>query len=420
MDNQTLLRIISALGLAGMVGLAWLVSENRRLVNLRLVAWGMALQFILGLVVLRTAAGRAMFEAVRSVFDVLTASSTAGARFLFGNLTEFFVLSKDAVLTSDSDLVINAAVAFQVLPVIIFVSALAGILFHLRVIQNVVRLITWLMRHTLKTSGAETFGTALLVFLGIESVTAIRGYLAEMTRSELCTLMTAFMSTIAASVMVAYANFGAEPGHLLAASLMSAPAAIVISKFLVPETGTPKTLADTRVDVPVESHNVVDAASRGASEGLKMALNVGAMLIAFVGLIHLLDTCLEAIAGCGFTWLMGWVFRPFAFAMGVPWGDVPEVAELLATKTVINEFLAYSNLEPYIEQQSLEPRSITIATYALCGFANPGSLGIAIGGLAGLMPERRSEVAQLGVRAFIGGTLACFITACVVGIISHG
>lgn len=418
MNNLLLLRFMSLVGLFAMVALAWLLSENRQKANWRLVAWGLGLQFILGLLVLRTVLGRKLFECVKVGFDVVTASSTEGAKFLFGNLTQVFILNKDAVLTSDDNFMINAVVAFQVLPVIIFVSALAGILFHLRVIQRLVGAMAWLMRRSLKTSGAETFSAALLVFLGIESMTAVRAYLKAMTRSELCTIMTAFMATIAASVMVAYAGFGAEPGHLLAASLMSAPAAILISKLLVPETEGPQTSGDVRVEIPVESHNVMGAAARGASEGMTMALNVGAMLIAFIGLVFLLDLLLEGLTGFTFTQVMGWVFRPFAVLLGVPLRDVAPVAELLGTKTVLNEFIAYSNMQELIGRGVLSPRSKTIATYALCGFANPGSLGILIGGLSGLMPERRSEVAALGVRAFIGGTLACFTTACVAGILA--
>ncbi len=419
MENPILLRFMSFVGLLAMVALAWLLSEDRRKPNWRLVVWGLGLQLALGLLILRTALGRKLFEWVRVGFDVVTESSTEGAQFLFGNLTQFFILSKDAVLTSENDFVINAVVGFQVLPVIIFVSALAGILFHLHIVQGVVRFMAWLMRRTLKTSGVETFSAALLVFMGIESMSAVRQYLKSMTRSELCTIMTAFMATIAASVMVAYANFGADPGHLLAASIMSAPAAILISKLMVPEVGEPQTRGGVRVEVPIESHNVVDAAARGASGGLTMALNVAAMLIAFIGLVFLFDLILEGLTGYTFADAMGLFFRPFALLLGVSWRDAGPVAELLGTKTVLNEFLAYSDLKPMIDSGVLSPRSVTIATYALCGFANPGSLGILIGGLSGLMPERRAEIAQLGIKAFIGGTLACFTTACVAGMLSN-
>lgn len=423
MSEAYLLRLISALGLLSMIGLAWLGSENRRAAPWRLVGWGLGLQFVLGLLVIRTTLGVAFFSWVKMGFDVITESSAAGAQFLFGNLARFFLIERALVpgpagMAPVEPFAISAVVAFQVLPVIIFVSGLSAILQHLGVIQAVVRGMAWLMRRTLKTSGAETFGASLLVFLGIESVSALGGYLRTMTRSEIFTLMTAFLATIAASVMVAYAGFGAEPGHLLAASLMSAPAAIAMAKIMVPETGHPETAGDKAVRLQVESQNVFDAASRGAQLGLTMALQVGALLIVFVGLIYMVDLGATAITGRTLVQMLGWLFRPFAFLMGVPWADVPEVAELLATKSVFNEFLAYERMQPLIQDQVLAPRSITIATYALCGFANPGSLGIMIGAMAGMVPERRTEVAQLSMRAFVAGSLACFTTACVAGVLT--
>jgi CNT family concentrative nucleoside transporter len=226
--------------------------------------------------------------------------------------------------------------------------------------------------------------------------------------------MAGFLATIAASVMVAYAGFGAEPGHLLAASIMSAPAAIAMAKIMIPETGIPETAGTAPVSLQVESHNVFDALCRGASQGLNMALHVGAMLIVFVGLIHLLNLGVVRATGQDLTTLLGWAMRPFAYLLGVPQGDVPAVAELLATKSVFNEFLAYQALP----EMQLSDRGHTIVTYALCGFANPGSLGIMIGALAGIVPERRAEIAGLSLRAFVAGTLACFSTACVAGLLT--
>jgi CNT family concentrative nucleoside transporter len=217
--------------------------------------------------------------------------------------------------------------------------------------------------------------------------------------------------------MVAYANFGAEPGHLLAASLMSAPAAILISKLMVPETGTPRTSGEAAIRMPIDTHNVVDAASKGAVDGLHMALNVGAMIIAFIGLVYLLDLGLGALTGWSFAQVVGWLFRPFAFLMGVPRGDISVVAELLGKKTVLNEFIAYADFHTRLEANALTPRGAVIVTYALCGFANPGSLGILIGATTGLLPGRRAEIVDLGLRSFVGGTLACFMTACVAGVL---
>jgi CNT family concentrative nucleoside transporter len=219
--------------------------------------------------------------------------------------------------------------------------------------------------------------------------------------------------------MVAYANFGAEPGHLLAASLMCAPSALLVSKLMVPETGTPRTDGTTRITIPVESHNVVDAAARGASDGLTLALNVGAMLIAFIGMVYLLDLVVKGITGYSFPHIMGWLFTPFAFLMGVPWHDVGAVAQLLGKKTVLNEFLAYADFKPLMASGALSPRSVTIATYALCGFANPGSLGILLGAMTAMIPKRRPEIVSLGVKSLIAGTLSCFIAACIAGILAR-
>jgi CNT family concentrative nucleoside transporter len=390
-------RLISCAGLAVFLFLAWAISEDRRRVNWRLIGIALSLQAGLAVVVLRTRWGGAFFEQVRGAFDVITAATGEGANFLFGSYAN--------------------VMAFQVLPVIIVVSSITGILYYFRIIQSAVRAMAWLMQRTLKTSGPETFGTALMVFLGIESMPSLKGYLQTMSRSELCTVMTAFMSTVAANVMIIYATFGAKPEHLLAASLMSAPAAILIAKLMVPETDEPAVDDAVAMDAAVESHNVIDAAATGATDGLKLALNIGALLIAFVSLVYLVNLFCSAVTGYAFTELMGYVFVPFAFLMGIPSTDVGQVAQLLGTKTVINEFLAYADMKALIEAGQLQERSVMIATYALCGFANPGSLGILIAGLTGLVPERRKEITELGIKSLVGGTLAVFTTACVVGVI---
>ena len=410
-------RLISAFGLFVMIALAWGLSENRAKVNWRLTGWALALQLGLGLILFPTGFDDRIFVWVDKLFGVITTSSKAGAAFLFGSLTESFTLTEIAVEGAQGAFTVNATIAFHVLPIIIFVSCLAAILYHLRVIQAGVKAMSWLMARTLKTSGAETFGAALLVFLGVESMPTLRGYLQSMTRSELCTVMTVFMSTVAADVMVIYATFGAAPGHLLAASLMSAPAAILISKLMVPETDTPQTAGAASVDVPVESHNIFDAASRGASQGLYLALNVGAILIAFIALIALLNTILAALHLAAIETIFGWLFYPFAFLLGVPKEDIASVAQLLGTKTTSNEFIAYMNMSAMIENGQLQPRSIAIATYALCGFANPGSLGILLAALSGLIPDRRKEITELSIKSFIGGTLAVFMTACIAGML---
>jgi CNT family concentrative nucleoside transporter len=402
--QEWLQRGISVIGLIVLIGIAWGLSEKRRSISMRILLWGVCLQFAIAVVMLKTPVREPLFRWTQKAVDVLTSATIEGAKFVFGNLT--------------TDFGINAIVAFQVLPVIILVSAISGILYHLHVIQVVVRGIAWLMRRTLGTSGAETFSSALQIFLGIESMTALRGYLAGMTRSELCTVMTTFMANIAGSVMIVYAGFGAEPGHLLTASLMSAPAAILISKLLVPETGTPQTADAAHIEIPVESHNVIDAASRGTSEGLSLALNVGAMLIAFIALVYLLDLFFQTITGFTFIDIMSVVFYPVAFLFGVPSTDLPALSALLAKKTVLNEFLAYVDLQEMIKGGTISERGRMIATYALCGFANPGSTGVLIAGMSGLVPERRGEISALSMKAFIGGTLSSFMTACVAGILA--
>ncbi|MDZ4860365.1 MAG: nucleoside transporter C-terminal domain-containing protein [Candidatus Hydrogenedentes bacterium] len=399
------LRLISALGLIVMIAIAWGLSENRRAISWRLVAWGLVLQFAIALAVLKTPLREAIFPRAQAAVNVLTDATLSGASFVFGKLP--------------TDPGIGAIFAFQVLPVIIFVSALSAVLHHLRIIQAVVGVIAWLMRRTLKTSGAETFCAALQIFLGIEACTAVRAYIQKMTRSELCVIMTTYMGTIAGSVMVVYSTFGAEAGHLLTASFMTAPAAILLAKILVPETETPETSGDARIHVPVESHNVIDAAAQGTAQGLNMALHVGAILIVFIGMVFLLDLLFVTMTGYTFVDALGYVFRPMAWLLGVPSEDVTEVAKLLGKKTVLNEFVSYLDLQKLIETNAISQRSVTIATYALCSFANPGSIGITLAGLDAIAPERRADVAKLSLKAFAGGALASLMTACIAGIIVY-
>lgn len=422
-DNLLMLRATSLLGLAVIVGLAYALSEARGRVSWSLVLKAVALQFLFGLLILRTDLGRQGFDAIKAGFDLLTDASASASRFLFGNLSNFFLIERvvapdeGGALAPTDSYPISAIFAFRVLPLIVFVSGVAGILQHLGVIQAVVRGLSWLMRRTLRTSGAETFGVALQVFMGIESISAQAGYIQTMTRSELFTIMTSFLATIAASVMVAYANFGADAGHLVAASLMSAPASILIAKLLVPERDTPQTLDGGGEDIPRESHNVFDAAAQGAAMGVQIAMNVAALLIVFIGLIFLMDKASLALTSVPLAHWMGYVFRPAAFLIGVPHGDLVPVSQLIATKTVFNEFLAYENLGGYVKSGSLSDRGRTLATYALCGFANPGSVGIMIAGIASLAPQRRPEIAQLALRAFLAGTLVSLSVACVAGVI---
>ena len=408
-------RLVSFGGLVLMIALALAMSENRRKVSVRLVVAGLLLQFGFALLVLRTTPGFLFFEGARTVFGFMLGASNTGASFVFGKLT------------TDSRL--GAVLAFQVLPIVIFFSALAGVLYHLGITQRVVRAMARVMRWAMNTSGAETLACALFVFLGIEATTALIAYIRRMTRSELFTLMTGFMATVAGSVLGAYVSFGCDAGHLLAASVMSAPAAIVIAKIMIPETDAPLTRGHVQFEPPKESVNLIDAAARGAGQGLVLALNIGAMLIAFIGLVALANLLLGAASGPAVTrgWLaepvtlqraFGYLFSPLAYAMGITsWSDALAVGQLLGTRTVLNEFVAYQQMQGLVQQGAISPRAVTIATYALCGFANFGSVAILIGGLGAIDPDRKSLLANLGIRSMISGMLACFMTACFAGML---
>ena len=408
-------RLMSFVGLLAMMGIAWALGENRRRVNLRTVIAGVGLQLVFALLVLCTGPGQWFFERVEDGFGALLAASNVGAMFLFGTLVK--------------DLSIGAILAFQVLPIVIFFSAFAGILYYLGITQLVVRAMARVMQKAMGTSGAESLACALFVFLGIEATTAIIEYIRRMTRSELFTLMTAFMATIAGSVMGAYVSFGVDAGHLLAASVMSAPAAIVIAKIMIPEMEQPLTRGHVRFQPPREAVNVVDAAARGAGQGLGLALNIGAMLIAFIGLIALLNLILGAATAPMVEWqwldapltlerILGYAFSPIAYVMGVTsWDDAMAVGQLLGKRTVINEFVAYQDMQKMVAAGAISHRATVISTYALCGFANLGSVAILIGGLGAIDPDRKGLIARLSIRSIIAGMLACFMTACYAGML---
>ncbi len=396
-------RWISLGGLAVMLLLAWLLSENRRRLHVRLIVSGIALQFVMAMLLLWSPPGKRVFEAARVVVAQVLSFSNAGAEFVFG--TDFQ----------------DHFVAFSVLPTIIFVSSLTALLFHAGILQQLVKLMARLMVWVMDVSGSESLCAAANVFVGMtEAPLAIRPYLASMTRSELMAMMTAGMSTIAGGVMAAYAGMGADAGHLLAASLMSAPAALVVAKIMVPEVDVSPTKGVVRVQVPKTDANLLDAACRGAADGLTLALNVGAMLIAFIALVAMFNWMLGLLPDVAqqplsLERMLGWVMAPLAWTIGVPWSEAQQVGMLLGKKTIFNEFLAYQDLIAMKDQ--LSPRSFTIATYALCGFANFGSMGIMIGGIGGLVPSRRKDIARYGLRALIAGTIAVLMTACIAGVL---
>jgi CNT family concentrative nucleoside transporter len=401
-----------------MLLLAWVLSEDRKRIQGRLIVMGMLFQLVFALVILRTTPGRLVFNAFQRFFNGIVACGDKGSTFLFG---EGF---RDHYF------------AFSVLPLIIFFSCLTAVLFHWGVIQKVVKLLAWLMVRVMDVSGSESLAAAANVFLGhTEAPLMVRPYLESMTRSELMAMLTGGMATIAGSVMAAYVGLGVDAGHLLAASIMSAPASLVIAKIMVPERELSVTKGSVRVEVPRQGRNVIDAACNGAGIGLKLALNVGAMVLAFVCLIALINWGLDrgqfyaiylvrgaeaaeemaATAPLTFERIVGWIFCPFAWIMGIRSEDVLKVSSVLGEKTVLNEFIAYMDLVKMRDQ--LSPRSFTIATYALCGFANFGSVAIQIGGIGSMVPSRREDIAQLSLRSMVGGTLAAFTTACVVGML---
>ncbi|HUT28411.1 MAG TPA: nucleoside transporter C-terminal domain-containing protein [Sedimentisphaerales bacterium] len=402
-------RVISLFGLVIMMFLAWLLSAKRKRMNARLILSGVALQFILAAIILWTAPGRFMFSYARTLVTQVVEFSNQGAQFVFG---------KELVLGTD----LSAPVfAFSVLPTIIFVSSLMAVLFHLGILQKVVEFMAKIMVYVMDVSGSESLATAANVFLGMaEAPLVIKPYMKTMTRSELMAMMTGGMATISGALLATYASFGADAGHLLTASIISAPAALVIAKIMIPEADESLTKGVVKVQIPKEDANVLDAACRGASEGGKLALNIAAMLICFIAFVALLNwllSLLPGVAGEPLTLerMLGWLAAPLAWVMGIEWKDATTVGMLLGKKVVLNEFLAYLDLVKY--KDAITERSFTIATYALCGFANFGSIAIQIGGYGSLVPTRRKDFAKLGFRAMIGGSLAAFMTATIAGIL---
>ena len=430
-------RLRSVLGLMALTGIAWLMSVDRARVAWRVVAWGISLQLVFALFILKTPVGVSIFETMNVVIVALLGFTVDGARFLFGNLVYNTVPvgagdPGQGAFTEMPGMVANTGgfFAFNVLPTIIFFSSLMTILYHLGIMQLAVKGVAWVMQRTMKTSGAETLSAAGNIFVGqTEAPLLIKPFVERMTMSELMAVMTAGFATVAGGVMAAYVGmlllyFPDIAGHLMAASVMSAPAALVVAKLMVPETETAETAG--RLDFSVERPdvNVIDAAARGASEGLYLALNVGALLLAFVALIYMFNGMLGWVGGLagleGLTLeaILGWVLAPLAWLMGVPWADAPQIASLMGVKTVLNEFFAYIQLAGVLGgEHDLQPRSIVIVTYALAGFANFSSIAIQLGGIGGIAPSRRHDLSRLGLRAMIGGSIAAFMTATVAGMI---
>ncbi|PYQ02922.1 MAG: NupC/NupG family nucleoside CNT transporter [Acidobacteria bacterium] len=397
-------RLLSLVGLVVIMGIAYLLSTNRRAIRGKTVFWGLTLQLAFALFVLKTVAGQTVFAWAGAKVNRLLQFSFVGSQFVFGKLG----------LPGGGDS-IGFIFAFQVLPTIIFIAALFAILYYLGIMQVVVKLFAQVMTRLMGASGAESLNVAASIFMGqTEAPLTIRPYLNKMTQSELMCVMTSGMAHISGGIMGAYIAFGVEAKHLLAAVIMTAPGTILLAKMMVPETEQPETAGTVRLVVARTDANVIGAAARGTGEGLNLALNVGAMLISFLALVALINAILGKF-GLQLETILGYPFGVLALLMGVPAKDALEVGSLLGTRTVLNEVIAYSQLGPL--KASLDPRSFTIATYALCGFANFSSIGIQIGGIGALAPERRNDLARLGLRALVAGTFANFMTACIAGLL---
>jgi CNT family concentrative nucleoside transporter len=396
------------------LGIAVACSTNRRAINWKTVAWGISLQVLFALIVLKTAIGQRVFTTLGDAITRLLAFAGVGAGFVFGPLGNQPVWGRVMTGALGADGAQYAVLfAFQVLPTIIFIAALSAILYYFGVMQLIVRLFAVVMHRVMGASGAESLNVAASIFMGqTEAPLTIRPYLPEMTQSELMTVMTSGMAHISGAIMAAYILFGIEAKHLLTAVIMTAPGTIMMAKMLVPETEVPKTMGSVKLEIERTDVNVIDAAGRGTSEGLQLALNVGAMLISFLALIALVNALLGYVH-LSLEQIFGWVFAPVAWAMGVPWRDAPFIGNLLGTRMAINELVAYSKLGPM--KGSIDPKSFTIATFALCGFANFSSIGIQLGGIGALAPNRRHDLARLGLRAMFAGTLANFMTATIAG-----
>jgi len=410
-------RLICLLGLTVFVALAWAMSSNRRLFPWRTVLGGLGLQLTLGALILRTDGGKALFVFLDRAFSKLLGFANEGVGLVFGPLANREGMT--AVFGAGNAFVF----ALSITGSIILVSALSSLLYHYGILQRVVKGAAWVMRRIMGTSGSETLAAAANIFMGqTEAPLVIKPYLARMTRSELMCLMVGGMATIAGGVLAAYVSFGVSAGHLLTASVMSAPAALLMAKILLPETEPSETAHGEHQPIERETVNGIDALCHGASDGVKLAINVMAMLIAFVAVVALANYLLSlGLRAFGqnvpqpMQLVLGWLNAPCAWLMGVPWQDCGKVGALLGERIVLNEFLAYLHLS---EQSSgMTPRSAEIATYALCGFANFSSIAIQIGGIGALAPERRGELAQIGLKAMIGGLLACYCTACVAGLL---
>lgn len=415
---------VSLVGFLVFASVAWLLSSNRRRVAWKTIAWGVGLQLLIGLIVFRLPGSQRVLLWLNDGVLALLNASKSGSEFLFGPL---------AASPGETGSV-GFILVFQVLPVVIFFAAFTAMLYHLRVLQVFVRLFARLFHRTMRISGAESLSSAANIFVGIESALVVRPYLERMTRSELLLILTTGMATVASSVLGVYVAFlsGVFPqiaGHLISASILAIPACVVVSKLLIPETETPETLAAVPPeDESGRSRNVIGAIIQGAMDGLKLAAGISALIIAILGIVALIDKILGATSSwfgmsepLSIVRILGWIFYPFAFLLGVPLGDVPIAARLLGERVILTEVFSYNHLAQLISSgQITSPRTVVILSYALCGFAHVAAMAIFVGGTAALAPTRRDDLASLGLRALVAATLATLMTGCVAGMFSGG
>ena len=405
------MKLNGLIGIVILLGIAYALSNNRKAINIRTVVWGIGLQIFFALIILKIPFVKAQFSFIDTLFKKLISFSDAGSNFLF----QSFVPG-----VGYHSAMINFA--FRALPVIIFFSSLIAVTYHFGIIQFIVKQVEQLMKKSMKTSGAETLSISANIFVGqTEAPILIRPFINNMTNSELMAIMIGGFATAAGSVMALYVLWlQAIPGiagHMLAASIMSAPAALVMAKIIYPETEKSDTIGDLKISVKKQDANAMDAIGRGATDGLKLAANVGAMLVAFISFIAMVNFSLEYFFSTTVEELLSVIFQPIAWSMGVPWDEAKIMGRLMGEKIVLTELIAYSNLGEIINNNEISERTAIIASYALCGFANFGSIGIQLGGIGGIAPERRKDLSKLALKAMIGGALASWLTATIAGIL---
>ena len=398
------------IGVIVLLGIAYLLSNNRKMIDINIIIWGLGLQISFAFIILKTPLGEYIFTYLNNIIVKLISFADAGSDFLF---TSFIPEVGYHVA------LINFA--FRALPVIIFFSSLIAVTYYFGIIQFIIKKIAFIMEKTMKTSGAETLSVSANIFVGqTEAPILIRPFISSMTKSELMAIMVGGFATVAGSVMALYVswlnNVPNIAGHLLAASVMSAPAALMIAKVIYPENERPKTINSDNIDLKSKDTNAMDAIGRGATDGMKLAANVAAMLIAFISIVAMINFIL-GYANTSLQEILGMIFKPIAWSMGVPWKEANIVGTLMGEKIVLTELIAFGDLTNYIKNDLLSERSAIIASYALCGFANVGSIGIQLGGIGAMAPERRGDLSNLVFKAMIGGALASWLTASIAGIL---